>query len=424
MKHSPTSIVRLALCFLLLCACSLPAAQATGKAPLEITLKRVPGPTYDQDGSMVEYPYLEANDPAFSFIAEKINTQIAEEARIPEYTQLLSTLRLSGTGLIMQSEIVQSQGAHNGEGYLSCLITAQGKMLSGPPSFVSYPLVFDLSTGDRVTFEQVFDDPEGAKQRIEQFLTDEIEPQLSTYLENNELLPVPWEQFAFSRNGLVTFYYPARQFSFLSGSAGAVSFRYSELWDFLDLSPEGISMQLVSDGNGTHQYGWMVGQDVDTAAIFERESSSTIPGLDPLLAICGDVEAARKNYYTFTSDSSYYPGGACLELEDPRLRGTWMLTDPSETTITGYLTSRVDAYGVMTGKTSLNEAVRLLGSPAGQLPLDENTARQYLVCPGQALIYTYQKESGHFLYSARCTLYFDQTDTLQYIKLEAERKER
>ena len=411
------------ICCVLFSLCLTPAALATGKPPLDISLKRIYAATYDQDGSMLEYPYLTANDPSLSSIAEKINAQIAREAHIPEYTQLLSALRGGGTGLEMRAENVTGPDAHNGKGYLSCLITVRGKMLSGPPSQVNYPLVFDLNTGERVSFDQVFSDAEGARARIEQYLTDEIEPQLSTYLENNALLPVPFEQFAFSSNGLITFYYDHSQFSFLSGNSGAVSFRYSELWDWLDLSPEGIALSMVSDGNGTHQYWYAAGQEADPKAIFSRECcGGVIPGCWQLFRIGGTV-ALLKDTFSVTMDSGYYPGGACLEMEEPQLRGTWVLTDESETVITGYLSSRVDAYGIETGKTSLDSILAFLGEPAARMPMDENTAQQYLVCPGQALIYPYQDIQGHDLINARCTLYLDENQILQYIKVECSETE-
>ena len=119
------------------------------------------------------------------------------------------------------------------------------------------------------------------------------------------------------------------------------------------------------------------------------------------------------DYYPQAADSEYYPGGACFEVETAALRGTLILTDENEETVTGILSHRVDFFGIFTGKTTLAEAEVLIGQePATRLDLDEAAAEIYRVCPGTAAIY---KLDGDMF-----TLYADENGIVQYIKLALE----
>ena len=119
-----------------------------------------------------------------------------------------------------------------------------------------------------------------------------------------------------------------------------------------------------------------------------------------------------------TTDSGYYPGGAYYELENHALRGTLLLTDETEEMVTGILTHRVDHFGIETGKTSMKDAERLMNrEPDAHIAIDAALADIYLVCPGEAYVYTATDMDGRRM---SFTLYGDENGVVQYIKLALE----
>ena len=277
-------------------------------------------------------------------------------------------------------------------------------------------MTLNLKTGEPVAFEDLFTDPEGAKAFMVAYLAEEVEPTLSTYLENNQLFPVPYDRFFLDGNGNLILYYENSQLSFLSGDSGAVAFRYSELWDWLDTSAGGIPMQVLWH---PEKYLPMYAPDEWNFAEKNDEwmNNHSLYGLGAEIYVGMPLEDVLRKY-TAAADSDYYPGGACYELEHAALRGTLILTDGGETAVTGVLTSRVDHFGINTGKTTLAEAETLLGTaPSGKLTMDEATAAAYRVCPGTASIYTGADMNGRKL---SFTLYADENGVVQYIKLALE----
>ena len=409
MKHGIRNLV----CFALL-LCLFPfSALATPSADLAIDKveKWVDGNRH------IIYPKFVANDPARKKVADRLNQYIYDTAHIGEYLQLLPSVQAGGTGLVVSYNQTTSHQFFQGEQRVfSLLISATGKMLQGRPGTVYYPMTLDCDTGDPITFDQLFIDPDGAKAFIEQYMLDVVVPSLSTYLENNQLLPVPWDQFYLPGEGMITFYYNKDQLSFLSGHPGAVTFRFSELWDYLDTSANGIPMQFIGRGYQFDQYSVPADLSQWREEMLQRMLLGHIPSLDNfpfgLPSIDWTVERLKKDYRV-TVDSSFYPGGACIEVENPECRGTLLLTDADEITITGILSSRVDMYGIITGKTTLQEAKALLGTPNAELPFSQAAADMYLVCPGTAAIYSYQNEFD----SVSLTLYADENHVIQYIKL-------
>lgn len=364
----------------------------------------------DTSGSFVYYPVLNAGEsPEAQALAEKINGYIQETAQIPAYLQLLSTLQAGGTGLKMDYDISASYDwDETGENlkcapYVSLVFSAKGKMLVGRPSQVYYPMTLNMKTGEPVAFEDLFTDPEGAKAFIETYLEEEVEPTLSTYLENNQLFPVPYGRFFLDGNGNLILYYENSQLSFLSGDSGAVAFRYSELWDWLDISPDGVPMAVL-DTPEEYLGGMTMKEQMDEICM----GGYPLWGFNMEVELGTSVEALT-DLYPQAADSEFYPGGACFELETAALRGTLILTDEAEDYVTGILSHRVDYFGIFTGKTTLAEAEALIGQePAMRLDLDEAAAEIYRVCPGTAVIYKLNRDV--------LTLYADENGLVQYIK--------
>lgn len=367
-------------------------------------------------GSFVEYPVFVSEDASDETLIKAINQAIQDTVHIPEYLQLLSTIQEGGTGLRLTWEYSSSAR------FVSMLFSAKGKMLKGRPGQIYYPLTLDLETGHPVEFDALFTDSENAKSFIESYLQSEVEPSLSTYLENNRLFPVPYDRFYLDGYGNLILVYESDQLSFLSGTSGMVSFRYSELWDHLDTSPEGIPMQVMQTLYGTYwnrdaqyipqpekwKYPELLGTFLDI---------SKLPGFPPLLIpdLGTPMEEVLEKLHA-VSDSGYYADGAYYEVEEPVLRGTYLLTDRDETMLTGILTSRLDCYGIETGRTTLEEAIALMETdPAAMLPLDETTAEMYLVCPGSLALYTFKDLRGR---TVQFCLYADEAGTVQYIRME------
>lgn len=413
MKYNANAFTALALALLLFC---FPAFSGLAESPADPLMdcfwekKTENGPA----GSFVSYPVLIGGESSEAqALAEKINGYMLETAQIPAYLQLLSTLQAGGTGLTMDYDMSNSYVLdETGEKlkcapYVSLVFSAKGKMLLGRPSQVYYPMTLNLKTGEPVAFEDLFIDPEGAKAFIENYLEEEVEPTLSTYLENSQLFPVPCDRFFLDGNGNLILYYENSQLSFLSGDSGAVAFRYSELWDWLDTSPDGVPMAVLD-----------VPEEYTGGMTMKEQMDEICMGGYPLWGFNMEVELgmsveALTDYYPQAADSEYYPGGACFEVETAALRGTLILTDENEETVTGVLSHRVDYFGIFTGKTTLSEAEAMIGQePAMRLDLDEAAAEIYRVCPGTAVIYKLNRDV--------LTLYADENGIVQYIKLALE----
>ena len=407
MRYNFNAFTALTLAFLLLC---IPVFSGLAESSADL-LSGCFWEEKTENGSadsFVSYPQLNAEENfGAAALAEKINGYIQETAQIPAYIQLLSTLQAGGTGLVMDYDTSVLYVSDACAPYVSLLFSAKGKMLSGRPSQVYYPMTLNMTTGEPVAFDDLFTDPEGAKAFIEAYLEEEVEPSLSTYLENNQLFPVPYDRFFLDGSGNLILYYENSQLSFLSGDSGAVAFRYSELWDWLDTSWSGIPMSVL-DTPEEYLGGMTMKEQMDEICM----------GVYPLWGFNMEGELGMSvevltDDYPQAADSEFYPGGACFEVETAALRGTLILTDENEETVTGILSHRVDYFGIFTGKTTLTEAEALIGQePMARLNLDEAAAELYRVCPGTAAVF----KSYEYLF----TLYADENGVVQYIKLALE----
>lgn len=417
MKNTRKQRYAALLILTLLLSVSLPAAAENASALGTVTAQKET--LRGASDSFVSFPVLASSDESQAAVIERVNQAIRQKARIQEYSQLLSAITEGSQGLRMDYDLALPYSdvelGWPAAGYVSILFSARGKMLSGRPSQIYYPMTFDLSTGEEVPFEKLFADPDGAKAFIEEALMDEIAPNLSTYLENSELLPVPFDRYFLDGQGNLILVYENSQLSFLSGFSGAVAFRYSELWDYLDTSESGVPMQVL----------WHPDKYPDVAmkaSLGEKNGewvyNDALYGLGADLYLGDPLEETLAKFLA-TTDSGFYPGGAYYEVEEAALRGTLILTDESEETVTGILTSRVDHFGIETGKTTLEKAIALMeAEPLIQLPMTEAAAEMYRVCPGTAAVYRYedmQKRAVSF------TLYADEEGVVQWIRLAFEK---
>ncbi len=366
------------MCLCILCPCY--AAEQGDRPMLESVVV--------DDGSTKEnirfaYPVVVNGGPH----TEKINNAIREKMNLSAYQKVLQL----GAGSIGLQ--VDWEGFVKGD-ILSLVVSCNGKMPVGRPSQVYYPMNFDLKTGEEITFDTLFSDVNGAKTYIEEVLENEIQESLSTHLENASLFPVPYDRFNLDVMGGITLWYEKEQLSFLSGYSGAVHFRYSELENWLSTKNDSITDRILSN---------------DTKVCY-------LNGCQARNFIGHTVEDMQKAY-RFTVDSEYYPGGACYEVENAEMRGTLILTDENEEKVLGLLSSRMDDGSIITGKTTWDAAVSLLGDDAIILPMDEGTAEIYKVCTGNSITCKTTVTVDGKEAPADYTLYANEAGIIQYIRL-------
>lgn len=334
--------------------------------------------------SHVFYPELQ--DTQGGETIAKVNEAILQKAEIEDYLRVLKTVTEGSVGLTVDCDY--SSDVSNG--LFSVVFSATGRMPKGRPSQKYYAMTFDLETGEEVTFDRLFSDPEGALKLIEENMDSKVSDILSTYMENSALLPVPTDNFAVLHDA-VTFYYDNDQLSFLSGDSGAVSFWYYELEPYLDLSENSVAKRLETlERSGIKDRGQLA------RVVMDNVSHGVMPGLDVAVSAADDARlSVGADVHTLvdsfkqTTDSGYYPGGAYLEVENALLRGTYILTDEAGEKVTGILSKRLDMFGIKTNVTTADEWREVLGQPASTLSLDANTAEQYLLCAGSSDQYTY-----------------------------------
>lgn len=319
--------------------------------------------------------------------ADVINAAVREKAQIAAYENIM-TYGTGSAGLQVFPDGMMQKG-----NVYSVAISANGKMPVGRPSQVYYPMTFDITTGEEIPFEAFFADVDGAMEYMETKV-EGMEEGLSTHLENRQLLPVPFDRYTIDENGNMIIWYERDQLSFLSGFSGSVYFRFSELEPYYDLSEGSYLNGILSK---EMQAGFMA-------------------GLGSRLCLGDDLQTALTRFRS-TIDSEYYPGGACYEVEDPMLRGALLLTDESEEKVMGMLVSNLDDNGIITGKTTLDEAKALLGEDGIAMTIDEDIAVEYRVCTGTSLTYRREMSILSEQQMIDYTLHADERGVIQYIKI-------
>ncbi len=320
--------------------------------------------------SYVTLPRLTGHtDPA---VEEAINAAIYEDGGFPGFERILASLDPLGTGLQVRARAQFVRGKA-GMGLLSLLITASGRIGPGRPGYRAAPLVYNLSTGDRITAQDVFADITEAQAALDSLVAQEIEPVISDYLYPEGLYPVPIDELLIDESGL-TFYYAQDAYTTLSGQSGAVSFHWNELEGLLNRE-EGslLSSLILSDA-----------ADRPADMIKDTVAQGRLPGLPALLG--RDLQEVLDEYPPLT-DSEAFPSGEQVHPEDARLRGTALIVQHDE--LTGMISRRTNLWGLITGTSSQGDVHTFLGLPDAAIPLDENAAGGYGLEPGSLESYRY-----------------------------------
>ena len=160
----------------------------------------------------IHYPAVTIAEDAE--LEARINDQIQADNGIKEYlaraAQLISggSLKTEWTGGIV------------GEDLFICTVSADGALETTRPTHVRTGSNIDLRDGHEITAGELFTDETAARNMIENYLEDEVAPDLSAHLQNSEITPMP-ETFVIEPAGL-RLLYPINQLSTLSDRAGDI----------------------------------------------------------------------------------------------------------------------------------------------------------------------------------------------------------
>ena len=164
-------------------------------------------------------------------------------------------------------------------------------------------------SGERLALQDLFADVEAAAAYMEAEAEKSLSEELNGYLEYSEITPLPRDSFTLDENG-VTFWYPAEQFSLLSGYAGAVQFWYEELDAFLTESPV---------------------ESLTAAEQKEQVEESVSQGALPKVpAKMGQPVNELTEAYRLLRTPDEFPGGRYIVLEDPAFRSVLIIPDALE----------------------------------------------------------------------------------------------
>ena len=282
---------------LLLISCCVIFTAMAEEVPYRLTAQMTAG----RDGSFIRFPVLEGGDPA---VCAQLNALIREKASLDAYSRVLSSLSAGSVGLKVDFE--SNCSGDECPGVLSLLITASGKMPKGRPGTVQTGLTLDLSSGQPVSFSDLFDDPETALEELSRLTEEKLTPELSDYMYASDILPLPEDSFFLDGRGDLIFLYDAGDFSFVSGFPGAAAFSEKEL--------SGIAGK---------------------TACFDRALSPGLP--DPALSLIGQELEPVLSSLRAPYDSDWFPDGEAWNVEAPLFRGTRIVSRDGGQTVTDVL---------------------------------------------------------------------------------------
>ncbi len=386
-KHS---FFLITLLFLLCLLLARPSAFAQGEGATVTAVETAIGE------NSVRYPQL--SGMADEAVQRTINDAVVEKAKISQRLVTLGTLQGGGTGLTVDYE------AYLANGVFSTVISAYGVMENGRSGQNYAALAFDLATGTPLTLSDLFSDPDAAAQRMVAILEDTWLDELSDYLVNAELSPLPTDNFYLDADG-ITFYYPASQFALLSGYCGAAQFNYDELADFLIPDAEALPARL----------GALPAVLTDAEIKAKVEQSAAAGELPHVRAKLGDGMTNVINNYRLLRTPDQYPGGRYFQLEAPMFRQVLVLSDAltsgyANSVVEGLMSFRADLYGLRAGVTPRERWLQVLGEPETTVEFGDDLAYDYGLPVGTADYYAFGKrqlmmyaDGDGVLYAVRLT---------------------
>ena len=320
----------------------------------------------------VAYPQL--TNLADETIQAKINDDIVASSGVTEHLVTLVTLGDSPWGLQVQYQVTL-----NRDGVFSVLISAEGKMPNKRNGQAYTALTYDLTTGDRLGLDSLFQNVDQTMTRLETQAYDSLSQELTGYTENSHFTPLPQDRFTLGETG-ITFWYEGEQFQLLSGYAGACQFRYEELQQ--DLRKDGLPARL----------GW-IQQALSRQQAAQQVQSCVQAGALPGVPVqMGQSMTDVIDKYRLVRTPDEFPGGRYYLLEDPAFRDMLVISDAMESgydhsVVEGIQMKRGGMTGLLIGASTRQDWVAILGQPQETIVFTDSMAYDYNLPAGQSDIY-------------------------------------
>lgn len=272
--------------------------------------------------------------------------------------------------------------------WMSAVVSQEGQFEGLGKGIQRTGLVFDMETGERVLWDDLFVDGDAAADRIEAII--EASTYNNTYAEFNALTPVPRDNFTVSAD-VLTIYYPVKQLSHFSGLCGAFSFYAYELAGLLR---EDIPLQAGDAATA---------KDV-LQATFENKA---LPGPLVRWAIGSQMMDAKEALGLVDVPDLTYDY-AVYHFLAPDMRGVSLLSLPAEdkvdtASIAGIMAERIDVGGLCTGVTNKENCIAALGEPQAVTLVE--TADGYSRLPEGETLYWYGNDVALELHFVTNILY-------------------
>ena len=347
----------------------------------------------EQGESRIAYPVLHGGeDPALEAL---VNSRVLEDLCINAY---LSRSAQLPAGYALQTEW---SGILSGDVF-SAVCSAFGPLETTRAEHAWSWSTVDLKTGEEIPLEALFTDPEEACTRLETYLEDVVGPELSGYLLNSEVTPLP-EGFVLGRTGLILLY-PVDQLSTLSDRAGAIHIGWNEIRDILNLDDDSVLSRL-----GIPEMITLT--DHSAASVRDAVGSGTFPEIPVVL---GQSMQELTDRYHLLIDPDGFDGGRMISLEGACFRDVYLLTDDLDdgfehSVVQGIRMDRGCFFGLCIGETNRADWRGMLGQPDNTVDFDEEKAAEK------------RREAGSCDYyrigDYQLQLYCDENETLVSITL-------
>lgn len=348
----------------------------------------------DED-NQVSYPELLGMDNLF--VMQSVNDLIKTKGMIADHINTLTAIKNGLGGRLKMDSYANIYPSKTGHHLFAVLISAQGRLPGGRNGYMQTPMMFDLANGQEVSGDALFPDMSQAQMVIDQLAEDSLATELSNYLDISNLVPVPLKNTLLDEVG-VWFYYPQNSLTLLSGKTASFRFLYHELGEILDVQEGSLLYDLQLTSHLTPQ-----------ADSLDRIKHSLSHGRLPGIAV-----ALQENLPDLLSreplafDPEGFPDGQKYQLENDAYRGT-ALVSRDEKTVAGLFSRRMNLFGLITGKSNLEDIKQVMQEPVASAPLDASAATLYGLQEGSSLQYRF---SDNDLW-----MFLDQEGILQAIYL-------
>lgn len=289
--------------------------------------------------------------------------------------------------------VVQQGRLWQDEKTASMALLWKGEQADSSDGCTALALNVNLETGEEIRMEQLFADWNGALERMETIIEQDVLENMSDYMEYSDLLPMPTDSFSFDEQGL-TVYWPEDRYRYFDGTSGAVTFYWHEL------------ASCIGEESPVYALAHPTVEENALQALCGSGSVSAQPSLK-LGELLGEIRYALADP-DYTTDALVYPlereRGYAVEI--PK----YAETEEEKTPVSAIRASRVSMGGLLTtGQTAEAEVVALLGQPVQEQVLDEDAAFDALLEPGKSLYYTLEERA--------LQLHFDENGMLSCVIL-------